>query len=503
MNIRKNNYVQLALSILLSLLVGPTVSQAKSPDGPQSFCVAYPSSPFCASQSPACNMCHSGAPAFNAYGAALDLALHPTMPARVSGTPGRLPAESFAAMLPAALASIDALDSDGDGYTNLEEIMAGTLPGRADSFPKKRDICPPPVANPIYDTCNYDPVYAYQKVYIDFCGYRPSFDALEAFKQATESEQLIQIDLAIDTCLDSEFWTGQDGLLWRIAHAKIKPLKSIKTGEDNTGGIQLADYYPDYHLFVYTQTDDRDARDVLKANYFVGLEPGTEPISQRYVKLTEAESRSLWGQEVSEDRKAGLITSAWFLMFNTMFTAVPRTTAAQAYRAYLGLDIARNEGLSGYEIAGEPKDYDDKGVDEPGSTCFGCHTVLDPLSYPFSTYNGLGGAGIRYNPDRLTEQDTFSELVDRTDVEDMPETGYIFGRAVNDLLAWADVAANSEDFAKATVNDYWKQLIGEKPELTDQEYENLWRDFMDGNAHNYRVEKMLKALIHTEAYGVP
>jgi hypothetical protein len=54
---------------------------------------------------------------------------------------------------------------------------------------------------------------------------------------------------------------GRDGVLWRIAHAKIRPLWAVKAGDDG-GPVPLADYDDDYALFTWTQTDDRDAREV-------------------------------------------------------------------------------------------------------------------------------------------------------------------------------------------------------------------------------------------------
>jgi len=76
-----------------------------------------------------------------------------------------------------------------------------------------------------------------------------------------------------------------------------------------------------------------------------------------------------------------MLTTRWFLAKNTMLTPVPRTTAAQAYRAYLGYDIAKLEGLQ--PVAGEPVDYDRKRV--TAEQCAVCHSTLDPLSYPFSS----------------------------------------------------------------------------------------------------------------------
>ncbi len=88
-------------------------------------------------------------------------------------------------------------------------------------------------------------------------------------------------------------------------------------------------------------------------------------------------------------------------------------------------------------------------------------------------------------------------------IQYVPEAGVIFGKRVANLVEWADVAANSDPFARATVLDYWKMLFGHKPiqPTALRDYENLWRNFK--TTYNYRVEKMLEALIQTEAYGAP
>ena len=76
--------------------------------------------------------------------------------------------------------------------------------------------------------------------------------------------------LALAECLDSEFWVGKGGAVWSLAHPKIRPVNGLKGGIEDTGSLPvLGDFYDDYHLFVYTQTDDRDARDVLLADYYV------------------------------------------------------------------------------------------------------------------------------------------------------------------------------------------------------------------------------------------
>ena len=193
---------------------------------------------------------------------------------------------------------------------------------------------------------------------------------------------------------------------------------------------------------------------------------------------------------VPAERRVGLLSTRWNLLINTMFSDVPRTTAAQAYRAFLGLDIAKSQGLQ--PVNGEPIDYDDKGVDRP--ECAVCHSTLDPLTYPFTRYGGFDfNTGFaNYNPNRMNEHGYPS----------VPENGVIFGQPVANLLEWADVAANSDAFARATTEDYWKLLMNRDPVDDEQdELEALWRSFRDD--HQYSVERMLHDFIDTEAYGEP
>jgi len=70
------------------------------------------------------------------------------------------------------------------------------------------------------------------------------------------------------------------------------------------------------------------------------------------------------------------------------------------------------------------------------------------------------------------------------------------------LVQWAQRAADSDAFARNIVRDYWIRLFGQAPDGSDLPiFESLWRRFMADD--NYRVERMLRALVQTEAYGVP
>ncbi len=476
----------------LALWVAPEIAHAL-PVAPTIFCERYPEAAACKTSLPACTLCHTIPPTRNRYGASISAALLPAAPRPLS-------ASDFAEGLSAALAAVESADADGDQFSNLDEILAGAHPADPDSYPRE-GTCPLPGEQLGWNPCASDPSYTLKKVSLDFCGHSPTRAQMDAIKTASNPQEIIQQALA--TCLDTEHWRGQDGVLWNLANKKIKPVQSIKSGEGE-GNIPLADYYDDYALFVYVSSDDRDAREMLTAQYFVERFPGppTEYVPFNRSPIQDVSTR---GQEVAQlvaaNRRAGMLTARWFLMSNTMFTGVPRTTAAQAYRAYLGFDIAKMQGLS--EIQGEPRDYDRKGVQ--ATECARCHSTLDPLTYPFAYYSGIGGESGNVIP--------FSYVADRPDrfvntdgpaMADVPEQGYIFGQPVANLVEWAQVAANSEHFARALVLDYWRFLLGQDPQPNQQaEFDELWQNFMSESGHNYRVEAMLRALVQTEAYSVP
>ena len=464
----------------------PRALEAKPGAGPLSLCEFYPDVPACKTQQVSCEMCHTIAPTMNVFGEQIKGSLAPGV-----GRP--LSAEAFLGAMPAALAAVAGLDADEDGVGNEEELRAGSSPSDAGSVPVETGECKVSQTVPGQNVCQVDLVYVYKKVKIDFCGLAPTFEQLETFKKNPTQQGVSQV---LGECLQSEHWRGKEGVVWHLANKKIRPLQAIKSGPESGGAlIPLADYLYDYNYFVYVHTGGRDVRELLTGTYFVTRED--QPGKTVYTKLEDV---STGEQGVAKKDRAGMLTHAWFLMLNTMFTAVPRTTAAQAYRAYLGHDIAKLEGLS--PIAGEPKDYDAKGVEEPA--CAVCHTTLDPLSYPFSRYQALDGgirpSAYRYNRNRLSGG-RFDDS-DGPRVSSTPEAGAIFGQPVQNLVQWAQVAANSDDFAKATVRDYWTLLLGEEPRATElEQFNRLWTGLREKD--NYSVEAMLHRLIQTEAYGVP
>ncbi|HEU4403892.1 MAG TPA: hypothetical protein VFS43_01155 [Polyangiaceae bacterium] len=395
----------------------------------------------------------------------------------------------------AALRAIEASDADGDGESNGDEIRGGSAPGdpASRSAAGARE-CPGDAGGLAYRVCQYDPPYVYRKVMLDFCGRSPSFEERQAFGARAGAAQRAALHEALDGCLKTPFWRGRDGAVWRLAHPKVRPASFGENDYGDEGGAGGeggggALYDDDYALFVYTQIDGHDARDLLLARYFVRQTGPTD-----YARVDELPGQ----QNIPAERRAGMITTAWFLIFNNMFTALPRTAAAQAYRSYLGYDIAKQEGL--YPVSDEPVDYDDKGLRAP--TCAVCHSTLDPLTYPFRNYDGVSADDLerfgRYLPDRL--ESLYEGAIPGVSLT--PEAGYLFGQPVADLTAWARAAADSDAFAIALVRDYWQLLLGAPPAPDEAAaFEGLWRSFR--GPRGYSVEGMLHDLIDTEVYGVP
>lgn len=174
-------------------------------------------------------------------------------------------------------------------------------------------------------------------------------------------------------------------------------------------------------------------------------------------------------------------------------SALPRTTAAQAYRAYLGADIAASEGLM--PVAGEPVDVDKKGVSQP--RCANCHSTLDPLAYAFVRYEGIQlSADLKfgaYRPERAKER--------IADWDDAVEKPYLLGQPVKDLIEWAHVAAESDAFARNMADVFFVHALGRHAEPADlDEFSALWRGLRDDG---FSANRLLHRLIDTRAFGAP
>jgi hypothetical protein len=444
------------LILFASIALLSTTAFAK-PVGPGMFCDVYPDAPACSGQVTSCSMCHTAPPGWNSYGIAVLGAL--------TGT--------FETTLPEALAAIETEDSDGDGVTNLVEIMLGTYPGNADDS-YTIPLAPTGDENPSYAVGTYDDAFAYKRMKASFCGRSPTFEEMEAFTAAADKAAFI--DDALDVCLQTTHWKNET--LHRLADAKVRPLEAVGTGP--AAVIPLADYEWDYRLFSYVLTDDRDARELLTADYHVdeGGNVVTGPIID-----------GDFGQPLLPQYRAGMITTQWFLMIHTMFSDIPRTTAAQAYRAYLGQDIARSEGI--LPVAGEPLDVDGKGVAQ--TVCAYCHSTLDPLAYAFAYYEGIEGG------------DTGTFNAGRPNFAPTDVSASLLGQPLTDIdqhgvVEWGALASESDLFQRSITEMFMVHALGavtpyEEPFVREL-YETMPVD-------NYSANKLIHRLVDSDAFGVP
>ncbi len=456
-----------AVGAALGLALGAPAVVAK-PVGPRLACAHYPDAPMCRGAVVACTQCHTAPPELNPYGGDVAGAL----------ADGDLVYEDD---LGVALLAVEGLDSDGDGLTNLEEILLGTRPGDPSSF-FASPLPPSGLPNPGFDVGNYDEAFAHRRVMVGYCGRSPTFAERQAFAALAAAEQKTARHAVLDACLTSTYWKSEG--LPRLADKRIRPLQAVNVD----GVIPLADYRWDYQLFVHALTGDRDARDLLLADYHVDAAGNVVD-----GVIAGEGDQQVGGQPVPPAQRAGMITTQWFLMIHTMFSELPRTTAAQAYRAWLGQDIARSEGL--LPVEGEPKDIDNKGVDDQ-ETCIYCHATLDPLSYAFAHYNGIGGTGGNgaYDAARPSWQPSEVEAV----LLDVP----LGDTAAVGVTGWAAIAADSPQFRQNLATMFLAHAIGHAPQPDELDDLQSLADGFD-DVDGYVAARLLHRLIDTDAFGVP
>lgn len=453
------------LSLSLSVFLSTTSLAAPSFVG--EFCNANSESATCKAGPIECSYCHMSPPALNDYGQDFKESLE--------AQPGYDPT-SREQFFGAAMIVVSGLDSDGDGFSNEEELELITSPSVAD---QPTGTNPPPG-----NAFKRSDELLFLRVSAAICGKKASFQQIQKFKQSANKASAL--NQHIDQCLQSDFWLKQ--ALKRLADPKIRPLKSI--GIDGT--IVLADYNWDYNLFVHALSEERDARELLLADYHVdgSGKKVTGPIGFQLIPRVGqigGEGPEIvigTGQPLQANKRAGMLTTQWFLMSNTMFSEMPRVTAAQAYRAYLGKDISLSEGL--HPVVGEPQDPD---VTAP--SCAACHSTLDPLSYPFTRYQGIvtdigvltNRAGT-YDPNR----------------SNYPETGELNGNEFKDLRAFAEWAANSEGFEKTMTSMFWEYFYSEQPKTPEQTalFEKARIAF---KSKNYSANALIKTLVLSDLFG--
>jgi len=446
-----------------ALVLGLSADAAARPEAPPIVCDTYPDAAICAGQLATCQLCHiSTYPAtWNSYGAKLV---------------GALAGGDFEAQLADAMRSLDDEDSDEDGITNLDEMDMGTGPGDPeDVWPLCALGSDHPEGLPV--AADYDFERAMRRVSLLYCGVSPSYDQLAADRDMPDDASRYQaLHDQVDACLAGDWW--RDEGLPRLADWRVRPVAAV--GKDSPVGIVIGDYEWDYRLWTWAMSGDHDVRDLLLADYHVDAD------AQGNLEKVEGEVSGFPGQPLDPSRRAGMITTQWFFAINTMFSPLPRTTAAQAYRAYLGNDIAKQKGI--FPVKGEPLDVDDKGVTE--GECVNCHATLDPLSYAFAYYNGItGGSTGDYNASRPA-----SAIPGWDD----PQT-VLFGEPVDGLPGWAEVAANSDAFKRTVVLTLFEHAMDREP-LPDEEetFAAIWRALPDTG---WSANAMIHRIVDTYSFG--
>lgn len=429
------------------------------PQNARFFCERYQESPLCVQQATACTTCHIQAPSLNPYGRDLkaELVKFPDY--------DRKPA-SFQKYLASATLVIESVDSDADGTRNGLEIDAGTGPGDETQKPGQDALLV------------FDAELALRRIALLFCGTSPSLEALQQHRDQVDpilKKQLRQ-DL-LGECLRSEYWKKE--ALQRMADDKIRPNSALGPAGDP---FILGDYYYDYRLFAYILSEGRDARDLLLAQYHIN-DKGQRVEGPIPSKSVSGRSVLGNGQPLQVDKRYGMITTQWFFSTNTMFATIPRNTAAQAYRSYLGMDIAKSEGL--YPIDHEPSDYDKKGVAQ--AACAFCHSTLDPLSYAFTPYAGLN----------IPRAEAGTYAADHRQYE---AKGYLMGEPVADLGEWARKAADSDAFKQNLALMFFRYAVGRSPANSQQraDYAMLWNNLDDDG---YSADRLIHRLVETLSFA--
>ena len=466
---------------LVGSLAGASKAAAR-PTAPNLLCRTYPTLARCTGAVVNCSVCHTSTdpPTWNGFGSDVAKMLDRE--------------REFDDALPDALRAGESMDSDGDGLSNLRELELGTQPGLADSI--ETEVAPPAGENPFYRLGEYDPGFAFRRVSVLYCGKSPTFGEMQAFKAPPASDAQLhdRLHAKLAQCLQSDHWKRT--ALPRLADKRIRPLYAAGTdSEIKISGFRLVigDYGYDYRLWRYALTDDRDMRDLLTADYFV-KESETGELVQEHDVIPKPDAGALaGGQLLPPEKRAGMITTQWFLTINTMFSGMPRTTAAQAYRAYLDADISSNDGIR--PVLGEPSDIDNKGVAAP--RCASCHSTLDPLAYAFAKYEGIQFSSElkfgAYRPERIAE--TMPAW------DDAKQTSVVLGESVPDVVTWAQVAANSDEFKRNMADVFFRHALNRPPGPTDQaEFIGLLRSIADDN---YSANRLIHRLVDTASFGRP
>jgi hypothetical protein len=479
------------LAIGAVLIAGVAVPEAPAiarPSAPDVFCRVYPTAVQCRGSVAPCTTCHTAAPAFNTYGASVSMVLDRS--------------RSFESALPKALAQLEQEDADSDGKSNAEELAEGTWPGN----PSSVFVGEEPVATTV------SPEFVMRRISVAFCGLSATYEEMEMLRDAADPHAVLHAKL--DACLKSDYW--QNEALVHLADPLVRPAALI-----GHCGQTLLDFEPDYHLFLWVMTGGRNASEMLTAQYFVMRDDDGRLVrmddlptsrTRAGVSCSSALGPGAVPQNVAKPYRAGVLTTANYLLNNTQGTYLPRVSAGIAYRNWFGADIAQYEAL--YSVPNEPRDIDRKGVKD--AVCAACHATLDPLAYAYAYYYGAGVSNTEfgsYGRDRpevyLGGLGATREIMDDW-YNDQP-VPHLFGKGfgqehklpatTSSLVRLAAEAARSDLFARHLTRLIFREATGGEPEPRDaDEFARLWKGLRD---EGYSIDKLCHALIDTKAFGAP
>ncbi len=512
------------------LVLAPLILSAAAgarPGAPARFCDVYGGdSAFCRGQLPQCILCHTStgySPSWNAYGLAMFDGL------TAGGYYDEAPSdERFNDYIAAAIQYVDGagpVDHDSDGVLTAEEIALGTNPGDVqDVFVP--NPAPQGASNPDFAIGSYDLNQAYQRTSIVFCGASATYDERQTFRALDDVAQYDALHAKLEACMRSDYWRNQ--ALPSLADNKIRPVPRFEQ------------WRWDYRLWRYANLppcDDgdttcgdnlpRSARDLVTGTYHVReLEEGqliqVDGRNDGNAPACTTKNPNQWEcgfdaqcvcpgpgfncdapgvcipvggwQVLPPERRAGMISTSWWFFFFTMFSDMPRTTAAQALRAYFGTSIELQEGL--LHVAGEPRDVDNKNVD--GIGCRECHMHLDPAAYAFVKYRGIGDGGATgsFDPARPIDHGLWASPAEEP-------TAYFFEQPITDtdnpLVQWANIGVQSDYFKRNHALTFFTWAVGREPRPDEEvEFELLYQSMDDDN---YETPALLHRLIDTDAFG--
>jgi hypothetical protein len=476
--------MKIKLATLLAVVALASVAHAR-PTAPDLFCKVYPTATQCRGSVAACTVCHAMAPTLNLYGESISGALDRS--------------RSFEAALPGALAAVEAQDADSDGQSNAQELADGTFPGNVSS------VFAGEAPRPERESSEF----LFRRVSVAFCGESPTFEEMEQLRAADDKKAYAHAKLT--ECLKSDYWRNE--VLVHIADPLIRPVGLL--GHCN---LALLDFEPDYNLFLWAMTNGRNASDLLTAKYFVERSETGELRQVEQLPTTRVRAGincsspqfpGVSPQNVAIPYRAGMLTTANFLLNNTQGSYLPRVSAGIAYRNWLGADIAQYQAL--YSVPEEPRDIDSKGVKDP--VCAACHSTLDPLAYAYAYYYGGGpleqfGAYARERPEVFLGALGATRKILNDWYNDQP-VPRLFGKPfsqeyklpedTSSLAQIAAEAAGSDLFARHIARLVFREVVGGEPEPRDaDELEQLWRSL---RSHDFSVDKMCHDLIDTRAFG--